>query len=48
MGASADDHDADADADGKKAGASLPAPSEPGFVRDGRSHHSAPIVHSLS
>ena len=46
MGASADDHDADAD--GGKAGASLPAPSEPGFVRDGRSHHSAPIVHSLS
>jgi hypothetical protein len=25
-----------------------PAPSEMGFASDGRSHHSRPIVHSLS
>lgn len=33
---------------GETVGGTSEVPSETGFDRDGRSHHSAPIVHSLS
>jgi len=39
----------DSDSDGgETVGGPSDVPSETGFDRDGRSHHSAPIVHSLS
>jgi hypothetical protein len=43
IGVSKDDDD-----DGGTVDTSSPTPSETSFVRDGRSHHSRPIVHSLS
>ena len=36
------------DSEGEAVGGPSEVPSEAGFVREGRSHHSAPIVHSLS